>query len=745
MGNNRDFECCAKDAAPFFRSNYNNGVTGERKAGGQESSLPPLPEPVNLSRGFTPGARMHGVQASLNEETVQSYAPRQEPSAACSPSMLQEGCYYIRMMPTSLHTPTRFQYEGTLRIQRTGSAFIGSGDLYINDFCKTPTYCPVLSENDERKNIIPVFSRKRYAYYLRVTHTHGDPDSGKGIVLELEPFRFQHANHTWSKGEPLTAEIKLSVGPDGIHYWRGDVQTRSNVVLGHLLVVWVSPFLRQAVIEIDRVAASECPAEDIECKEWQAVFKKAGWDVAIEISNEDVEEPEDHSWSTSELHQKMLKYSQSRDLDKEWRYHLLAVRELDDKEAFGLMYDNTISDLNDIPREGAAIASHVMFPGHEIWGRCKGKRFGESKEPYIRTAIHEIGHAMMLYHPDNVHENYIMQKTVNVAHNAGNVVPPQQFPDNIEWSFSPRDIRLLCHLPDIAVRPGGVSFGTPHQRLPVNVRDEVVEAEGLKLEVSALNEVIPIGAPVRINFSLINRSDREQLVPGSLSMKTGHVSGRVIDPLGAGQDFATIHQYTMDIMPQMLAAGQDISHSVTLLWGSEGPLFPTSGYYRIILELKWKLEGVQIRIAGSTSIMVTSPKNDEHARAALKIMSTPDTLLSLAIGGDHLKVGNEVIRAAISHPVLKPHYSLIEAKRVGQRYFNRKPNLKEAAEIVDEETVMSPAEVKRLAKILRNFANETEKKVVEKMSKVLLDKAKGTTVEDKVEHIIKEVQKQIGE
>jgi hypothetical protein len=201
----------------------------------------------------------------------------------------------------------------------------------------------------------------------------------------------------------------------------------------------------------------------------------------------------------------------------------------------------------------------------------------------------------------------------------------------------------------------------------------------------------------------------------------------------------------MDIMPQMLAPGKCNSHSVTLLWGSEGPLFPTSGYYRIILELNWHLEGVRIRIAGSTSIMVTSPKNDEHARAALKVLSTPDTLMSLAIGGDHLEVGNEVIRAAISHPVLRPHYSLIEAKRLGQRYFGRKPDLKEAAEIVDEETIMSPAEVKRLTKILRNFAKETEKEVVEKMSKVLLDKAKGTTVEDKVEPMIKEIQKQIGE
>jgi hypothetical protein len=404
------------------------------------------------------------------------------------------------------------------------------------------------------------------------------------------------------------------------------------------------------------------------------------------------------------------------------------------------MYDNTITGINNIPREGAAIASHVMIPNKDCWGKCKGKRFGECRKPYLRTAIHEIGHAMMLYHPDNPYENYIMQKSVQIAENANRTVPPQQFPDNIQWSFSPRDTRLLCHLPDVAVRPGGVSFGTPHHRLPVNARDEVVEAEGLELEVSALRDVVPIGAPVRINFSLINRSDRDQQVPGSLSMKTGHITGRVIDPLGASQDFATIVQYTLDIMPQVLKPGQSISHSITMLWGTRGPLFPTSGYYRIVIELSWYLEGVRTLVSGTDSVMVTPPKDDEHARAALRIFSTHDALMAIAIGGDHLEAGYEVIRNAISHPVLKPHYKLIEAKRVGQRYFTRQPNLEETAKMVDEKTVMSPTEVIRLTKILGNFAKETEKKVVDMMSNTLLKKAKEVGVEEEVGKRIKEIQ-----
>jgi hypothetical protein len=348
---------------------------------------------------------------------------------------------------------------------------------------------------------------------------------------------------------------------------------------------------------------------------------------------------------------------------------------------------------------------------------------------------------MMLYHPDNPYENYIMQKTVQIAHNAR---APQEFPDNIEWSFSPRDVHLLCHLPDIAIRPGGVCFGTPHDRLPVNARDEVIEADGLELIVSPLHEIVPIGALVRVNFSLTNRSDQVKLVPGSLRMKSGNVSGRVIDPLGTGQEFATIIRYTRrnssDVMARELPPGESISHSATLLWGTEGPLFPTSGFYRIILELNWYLEGVRIRISGSAGVMVTPPKDDEHARAALRIFSNPDVLLALAIGGDHIEVGNEVIRNAINHPVLKPHYELMEAKRVGQRFFKRKPSLKETMVMVDESTVMSPTEVIRMAKILRDFAKETEKEVVKKMKKLLVIKAKGTTVEEEVKKILKEVQ-----
>jgi hypothetical protein len=137
--------------------------------------------------------------------------------------------------------------------------------------------------------------------------------------------------------------------------------------------------------------------------------------------------------------------------------------------------------------------------------------------------------------------------------------------------------------------------------------------------------------------------------------------------------------------------------------------------------------------------MVTPPKDDEQSRAALKIFSTPEAFLALSIGGDHLEEGFDAIHAAAVHPVLMHHYKLFEAKRSGQRFFKRKPDLKQTAEMIDEHTVMAPAEVIRLAKVLRNFAKETDKEVVRKMAATLMSKAKEVGVEDKVSLMINEV------
>jgi hypothetical protein len=119
------------------------------------------------------------------------------------------------------------------------------------------------------------------------------------------------------------------------------------------------------------------------------------------------------------------------------------------------------------------------------------------------------------------------------------------------------------------------------------------------------------------------------------------------------------------------------------------------------------MTGVELSVSGETNVMVTGAQDEDHAHAALKVISTPDALLTLVLGGDHLPEGIETIQAALKTPVLRPHYAYLEAKRVGERFGKRKANLKAAAELIEEATVMSPAEIKKCSKLARAQGGET--------------------------------------
>jgi len=141
------------------------------------------------------------------------------------------------------------------------------------------------------------------------------------------------------------------------------------------------------------------------------------------------------------------------------------------------------------------------------WLKNRADNFLESSNRYLWTSIHimvfenypidtlvkgeneakdhfkEIDNVMI--QPDIFYEYYIMQKTMQVAHN----VPYQkQFSKDIKWTSSPYYIPVLYHLPDIASRPGSLSLGTPpHRRLlPDSLRCYVSEADDLELKISLL-------------------------------------------------------------------------------------------------------------------------------------------------------------------------------------------------------------------------------------------------------------------
>lgn len=652
---------------------------------------------------------------------------------------LRSGCYLINYKPTGNLLVT---FDGTLRVESFGFGRRASGDLYqrpivfgpfppiprppiprppipipgSNPLARRPFFFPAPNPSEG----IPILARAQYRYYLRVTQIVQRFASGNGFKLGFEMYRFT-APGTWTNEGAFTARMTWQAAPSGYpsseDYLEGDLQNSVGTVVGRLTMGWVSQYLRKATIEIDRVAESEAPLDNGAGVNWKSVGDGIGWDIVVQESDANIAEPSGEFWSNAECHQEMLARRDASNLDAEWRYHILCVRRLDETER-GIMYDAYATDSNNVPREGCAISSNWIIPNTPEWGLTQGVRFGAATMPYYRTAIHETGHAMGLYH-NTIDKGFM--NTTDVISSSGTTANP--FPNNIQWSFAENDQKRLRHMPDIYVRPGGTPFGTDYATTPISPGDLMVEVHELSLAVSPQIDLVPLGAPVRVNLLLTNNSDVPIEAPSSLSLGSGFIKGKVTDLDGRVRTFSPL-VLCVDSLPfQILQPGESITNSLTLLRGGQGALFLTPGIHRIAVELHWDVDGIEATVTGETSVMVTPAIDEDHARAAFHVLSTPDTLLTMVMGGDHLTDGIAAIQTALNNPVLRPHYAYLEAKRLAKRFGKRKANLKAVAELLDAETVMSPAEIGKAAGLVKaEGANSEHGKKVSKMLKSKIGK-----------------------
>lgn len=590
-------------------------------------------------------------------------------------------------------------YDGTLRVECHRAGRTASGDLYqrrvvLLPFPRPPR--PILWPGPKPADGIPVLPRDRYRYYLRVTELPEFFHLGQGFDLKFEMWRFTAPNG-WVLESTLTAAMIRTPAPSGFpsppDYAEGDVKDANGKVVGRLTMGWLSTYFRRCTVEIDTVAGSERPTTSGAGHDWQSVLDAVGWQVKVELGDTDVAEPSGDSWSNAEMHAAMLARRAAANLDTEWRYHILAVKNIDSTPR-GIMYDAGGTDSNNVPREGVGIASHWVIDRN--WGTVGGQRFGAAPAPYFRTAVHEIGHAMGMYH--NANDLGFMCTSDTIAGQGTATLP---FPANIQWSYHPDNAKQLRHYPDPFVRPGGVEFGGASTSTPpITPTDLDIDVDGLTLQVTAVLGEVPLGAPVRVDVRLVNDGDQPIRVPATVGLKSEFVSGTVVDPAGTVRTFRTVVR-CVDEQPFVeLGHGDGIADGMTLMRGAEGALFPSAGVHLITVEVSWEIEDMLVRVAGSASVLVTAPVTADHAVAAHRILTTPDAHLVLAIGGDHLTDGIAAIETALADPTLRPHFAAVEAKRLARRFGPRPPEFDAATALIDDTTVMSGAEAGKVADAL---------------------------------------------
>jgi gamma-glutamyl phosphate reductase len=139
-------------------------------------------------------------------------------------------------------------------------------------------------------------------------------------------------------------------------------------------------------------------------------------------------------------------------------------------------------------------------------------------------------------------------------------------------------------------------------------------------------------------------------------------------------------------------------------------------------------------VTGETNIMVTPAVDEGHSEAALKVLSTPDALLTLVLGGDHLTDGIEAIQTAVENPVLRPHFAYVEARRLAKPFWDREADLEAASELIEDSTVMSPAEIEKAARLVEGESADSD--AGQSIAETLKNKVRTVDVGDEVKGIV---------
>lgn len=682
------------------------------------SANPPIAKPLNNFQNFKsiynhsinsqpdPSTSSGLEQDTLDDfrTTIEQFELFPDKIAPIPRINLKQGCYRISYIPNS---PSLFTYSGTMRVDKTENTTTVSGDLYSFSllileaalFSKkslSVSELPIFEffPGYFKKLGIPIYPRKNYNSYLQVTDINfvWFPKvlfkSSKRNLSIINP-HIEMTIDEWVYNKPIAGSFNGSfdsapartikvllypkAAPSGYSgpYFEGSVY-EGRIKKGKFTMGWVSKYFRKAKIEMDSVTGTTVPqsvpnAAGTENEDIRTAFQDAGWDVMISVDQTNLQVPTgqntNNCWPNATSHAFMLNNrNPNTNLDKEWKVHLFSAP-AGAGCFFGIIHDQ-IGD----HREGSVVFPNSTFSNNTNFGTAAGQQLGAIARAYLRTAIHEIGHAFNLQHTilpgQPPADNSIMTQTGplgNVIANAGGT-----FPGSIILQFNDNDKHHLNHFPDPAIRPGAMNWQAGYPGLSSGVFAPEADVDfveygidELELKLTLNTNQIKLGEPLPLTWKIMNNSKETISIPDEISLESQHAYISVIDPDG---NLTRVTPFTIEEGEgnyQNLESGKESEAKTNLFWSSFGFAFKKPGRHIVDVTVAWQDDNEITRgVKQTTSIWVDYPISDEDNKVASLLLDNQVGML-ISLGGEapHLKEATYLVKEAMSkytnHPACK--------------------------------------------------------------------------------------------
>jgi len=606
---------------------------------------------------------------------------------------LPQGCYQLSISATTSSSPVLFRsYKlGSLRVEKSGSSYLISGDTYRYSFFDIlhggiPSFGPTE---------IPIYPRSRYGSYLKATGVTV-PKISVGpcrITLNLDEYDYTQppagsfdGSFPSAPSRSMTIYLTPASPPSGFTsaYFTGQVyiggvlQPTMSLTLG-----WVSSFYRKATVEVHTltgaVAPAPVPASGGGTEYFDTVYQSANWQMTTITDPTHVPVPAGVNpttcWSSANLHNLMTSLVDfpTVNLDRVWYMHLLIV-----PAAMGCGRGVMFDTIN-VPREGVASFCNDGYPTSDSthFGTAANQQQRNVPRAFLRSASHEITHGFNQIHQENEGgaDNSIMTTTPSVADFLAS--HGGTFPSGINLAFNEHVRHHLIHLPDIVIRPGGMTFTAGHNGIPIPQADTegdemFIDHPALELKMTAKKQRVKLGEPLHLDWELKNNSDGALWLPGDLSVENDFAEITVTKPNGEEQHMPPYVIKCDSAYFSEAKSGDTFSATHQLFWSTEGFAFSTPGKHTVNLELSWRSAGATVGKKASVDVYVDYPTTEKENDVIAHLLND-EVGKYVALGGHayHMKKAVEHVEAALEHhkdhPASKALASLYDAKKAAKQ------------------------------------------------------------------------------